>query len=213
VARPIRRAFFLPRVSNVAEEQMSAKPREVVRCRWANKPINIRYHDEEWGVPVRDDKTWFEFITLEGAQAGLSWDTVLQKRERYRKVFAGFDPSKVARFNAVKAKQLMADPGIIRNRLKIASTISNAQAFLKIKKENGSFDAYIWKFIGGKPTQNNWKADQRLPAKTPQAEALSKDLLKRGFRFVGPTICYALMQATGLVNDHAVTCLRYRELK
>jgi DNA-3-methyladenine glycosylase I len=191
---------------------MSAKQGELVRCRWASKPINIRYHDEEWGVPVHDDRTWFEFITLEGAQAGLSWDTVLQKRDRYRAVFANFDPVKVARFNAAKTKQLLADPGIIRNRLKIASTISNAQAFLEVQKEHGSFDTYIWKFIGGKPIQNKWKADQRLPAKTPLAEALSKDLLKRSFRFVGPTICYALMQATGLVNDHAVTCFRYRGL-
>ena len=192
---------------------MSAKSRELVRCRWACKPINIPYHDEEWGVPVHHDNTWFEFITLEGAQAGLSWDAVLQKRERYRKVFAGFDPSKVARFNGAIAKQLLADPGIIRNRLKIASTISNAQAFLTIQNEYGSFDAYIWKFIGGNPIQNKWKAGERLPAKTPLGEALSKDLLKRGFRFVGPTICYALMQATGLVNDHAVNCFRYSDLK
>ncbi len=192
---------------------MSAQSRKLVRCRWACKPVNIAYHDEEWGVPVHNDKTWFEFITLEGAQAGLSWDTILQKRERYRKVFAGFDPKKVARFNAAKARQLLADPGIIRNRLKIASTISNAQAFLTIQNECGRFDAYIWKFIGGKPIQHTWKDDDRLPAKTPLAEALSKDLLKRGFRFVGPTICYALMQATGLVNDHAVSCFRYRDLK
>jgi DNA-3-methyladenine glycosylase I len=192
---------------------MRAKQREVVRCGWASKPINIPYHDEEWGVPVHDDRTWFEFITLEGAQAGLSWDTVLQKRGQYHKVFAGFNPARVARFDARKVKQLMGDPGIIRNHLKIASTISNAQAFLKVQKERGSFDSYIWEFIGGKPILNKWKADQRLPAQTPLAVALSKDLLKRGFRFVGPTICYALMQATGLVNDHAVTCFRYRELK
>jgi DNA-3-methyladenine glycosylase I len=192
---------------------MSAKQRELVRCRWASKPINIPYHDEEWGVPVHDDRTWFEFITLEGAQAGLSWDTVLQKREQYRKVFAGFDPAKVARFDSGRVRQLMGDPGIIRNRLKIASTISNAQAFLKVQKERGSFDNYIWEFIGGKPILNKWKADERLPAQTPLAVALGKDLLKRGFRFVGPTICYALMQATGLVNDHAVTCFRYSELK
>jgi DNA-3-methyladenine glycosylase I len=192
---------------------MRSKQREAVRCRWASKAINISYHDEEWGVPVHDDRTWFEFITLEGAQAGLSWDTVLQKREQYRKVFAGFDPAKVARFDSDKAKQLMGDAGIIRNRLKIASTISNAQAFLKVQKERGSFDNYIWEFIGGKPIRNKWKADERLPAQTPLAVVLSKDLLKRGFRFVGPTICYALMQATGLVNDHAVTCFRYRELK
>ena len=191
---------------------MSAKQRELVRCRWASKAINISYHDQEWGVPVHDDRTWFEFITLEGAQAGLSWDTVLQKREQYGKVFAGFDPAKVARFDSDKVKQLLGDPGIIRNRLKIASTISNAQVFLKVQKEHGSFDNYIWEFIGGKAIRNKWKAHDRLPAQTPLAVALSKDLLKRGFRFVGPTICYALMQATGLVNDHAVTCFRYREL-
>ena len=191
---------------------MSAKQRQLVRCSWASKPINIAYHDQEWGVPVHEDRTWFEFITLEGAQAGLSWDTVLQKREQYRKVFAGFDPAKVARFDSDKVKQLLGDPGIIRNRLKIASTISNGQAFLKVQKEHGSFDNYIWEFIGGKPIRNKWKANDRLPAQTPLAVALSKDLLKRGLRFVGPTICYALMQATGLVNDHAVTCFRYREL-
>ena len=191
---------------------MSAKQRQLVRCSWASKPINIAYHDLEWGVPVHEDRTWFEFITLEGAQAGLSWDTVLQKREQYRKVFAGFDPAKVARFDSDKVKQLLGDPGIIRNRLKIASTISNGQAFQKVQKEHGSFDNYIWEFIGGKPIRNKWKAHDRLPAQTPLAVALSKDLLERGFRFVGPTICYALMQATGLVNDHAVTCFRYREL-
>jgi DNA-3-methyladenine glycosylase I len=191
---------------------MSAKQRQLVRCSWASKPINIAYHDQEWGVPVHEDRTWFEFMTLEGAQAGLSWDTVLQKRQQYRKVFAGFDPAKVARFDSDKVKQLLGDPGIIRNRLKIASTISNGQAFLKVQKEHGSFDNYIWEFIGGKPIRNKWKGNDRLPAQTPLAVALSKDLLKRGFRFVGPTICYALMQATGLVNDHAVTCFRYREL-
>jgi DNA-3-methyladenine glycosylase I len=191
---------------------MSAKQRQLVRCSWASKPLNIAYHDQEWGVPVHQDRTWFEFITLEGAQAGLSWDTVLQKREQYRKVFAGFDPAKVAHFDSDKVKQLLGDPGIIRNRLKIASTISNGQAFLKVQKEHDSFDNYIWEFIGGKPIRNKWKAHDRLPAQTPLAVALSKDLLKRGFRFVGPTICYALMQATGLVNDHAVTCFRYREL-
>jgi DNA-3-methyladenine glycosylase I len=191
---------------------MSAKQRQLVRCSWASKPINIAYHDQEWGVPVHEDRTWFEFITLEGAQAGLSWDTVLQKRKQYRKVFARFDPAIVARFDSDRVKQLLGDPGIIRNRLKIASTISNGQAFLKVQKEHGSFDNYIWEFIGGKPIRNKWKAHDRLPAQTPLAVALSKDLLKRGFRFVGPTICYALMQATGLVNDHAVTCFRYREL-
>jgi DNA-3-methyladenine glycosylase I len=186
----------------------SASPK-VVRCRWASNDLNIPYHDEEWGVPVHDDRTWFEFLTLEGAQAGLSWDTVLRKRERYKEVFAGFDAAKVAHFDREKIKQLMADPGIIRNRLKIESTISNARAFLQVQKEFGSFDAYIWEFVGGSPIRNKWRMHQRLPAETPLAAQISKDLKKRGFRFVGPTICYAMMQATGLVNDHLVSCFRY----
>jgi DNA-3-methyladenine glycosylase I len=183
-----------------------------IRCRWASSEPNIAYHDEEWGVPIHDDRTWFEFLTLEGAQAGLSWETVLKKRDRYRKVFANFDPKKVARFNAKRKKALLGDPGIIRNRLKIDSTITNAQAFLKVQKEFGSFDAYIWRFVDGKPRQNGRKALANLPARTPESDALSKDLQKRGFRFVGSTICYALMQATGLVNDHMVDCFRYAEL-
>ena len=189
------------------------KPEEkLTRCRWATSEINIPYHDEEWGVPVHHDHTWFEFLTLEGAQAGLSWDTVLKKRARYREVFANFDPKKVARYNSKKARALLADPGIIRNRLKIAATISNAQAYLQVQKEFGSFDAYIWAFVGGKPKQNSWKTHRKLPASTAESDALSKDLQKRGFRFVGSTICYALMQATGLVNDHAVDCFRYGQL-
>ncbi|HEY8713731.1 MAG TPA: DNA-3-methyladenine glycosylase I, partial [Candidatus Acidoferrum sp.] len=180
---------------------MKKSPTEIVRCKWPSNPLSISYHDEEWGVPVHDDRTLFEFLILEGAQAGLSWDTVLQKRERYRKVFAGFDPRKVARFNALKVKALLADPGIIRNRLKIASTISNAQAFLAVQKEFGSFDKYIWGFVNGKPLQNNWKTHSGLPAKTGVSDVMSKDLQKRGFRFVGSTICYAFMQATGMVND------------
>jgi DNA-3-methyladenine glycosylase I len=183
-----------------------------IRCRWAGSEPSIAYHDEEWGVPIHDDRTWFEFLTLEGAQAGLSWETVLKKRDRYRKVFANFDPKKVARFNAKRKKALLGDPGIIRNRLKIDSTIANAQAFLKVQKEFGSFDAYIWRFVDGKPRQNGRKALANLPARTPESDALSKDLQKRGFRFVGSTICYALMQATGLVNDHMVDCFRYAEL-
>jgi DNA-3-methyladenine glycosylase I len=159
---------------------------------------------------VHDDRILFEFLILEGAQAGLSWDTVLRKRERYREVFDNFDPEKVARYGATKAKQLLADPGIIRNRLKIAATISNAKSFLKVQQEFGSFDAYVWRFVNGKPKQNAWK--HKLPARTKESDALSKDLAKRGFRFVGSTICYALMQATGMVNDHAVTCYRYRQL-
>lgn len=187
-------------------------PDKIVRCHWATNELNIRYHDEEWGVPVHDDNRWFEFLTLEGAQAGLSWDTILQKRGRYREVFRGFDATVVARFTAKDVRRLMKDPGIVRNRLKIESTLSNARAFLELQNEFGSFDAYIWKFVGGAPVQNNHKTHKALPAETALSKALSKDLQKRGFRFVGPTICYALMQATGIVNDHLVTCFRYKEL-
>jgi len=182
----------------------------VVRCRWAGNPLNIPYHDEEWGVPVHDDRTWFEFLILEGAQAGLSWDTVLRKRERYREVFDHFDPAKVARYGAKKVRTLLADPGIIRNRLKIAAAIGNAQAFLKVQQEFQTFDAYVWRFVDGQPKQNAWK--NKVPARTRESDALSKDLTQRGFRFVGSTICYALMQATGMVNDHAVSCYRYQQL-
>ena len=191
---------------------MEKRTKENVRCRWATNPLNIRYHDEEWGVPVHDEFVWFEFLTLEGAQAGLSWDTILKKRERYRELFAGFDPEKVARFDAKKAKQLLRDPGIVRNRLKIHSTISNAKSFLKIQQEFGGFDAYAWQFVGGAPVQNKWNSHRQVPAVTPLAAAFSKDLRKRGFRFVGPTIVYAFMQATGLVNDHLVTCFRHKPL-
>ncbi len=185
---------------------------ELVRCTWAANDINIRYHDEEWGVPVRDDRRWFEFLILEGAQAGLSWETILNKRQRYREVFAEFDAAKVAKFDGRKKRELLRDPGIVRNRLKIDATIANAAAFLKVQEEFGSFDAYVWKFVGGAPIQNAWKTHRSLPAQTPLSVALSKDLQKRGFRFVGPTICYALMQATGLVNDHLVGCFRYKQV-
>jgi DNA-3-methyladenine glycosylase I len=192
---------------------MTVEREKLARCTWASNEPNTKYHDEEWGKPVHDDRVWFEFLILEGAQAGFSWDTILQKREHYSKSLAGFDPSKVARFNKRKIRALLRDPGIVRNRLKIASTITNAQAFLKVQKEFGSFDKYIWNFVGGAPIQNKRKAHKEIPAKTPLSIALSKDLLKRGFRFVGPTICYAFMQATGLVNDHLVTCFRFRELQ
>jgi DNA-3-methyladenine glycosylase I len=185
---------------------------KIIRCRWATSEVNTPYHDEEWGVPVHDDNTWFEFLILEGAQAGLSWDTVLKKRPRYREVFANFDPKKVARYDAKKIKALLNDPGIIRNRLKIAATIGNARAFLQTQKEFGSFDAYVWRFVNGKPKTNAWKAHQKLPARSAESDALSKDLQRRGFGFVGSTICYALMQATGLVNDHMVDCFRYAEI-
>jgi DNA-3-methyladenine glycosylase I len=182
------------------------------RCRWATSELNIPYHDEEWGVPLHDDRALFELLILEGAQAGLSWDTVLKKRARYREVFDGFDVEKVARYDKKKLRELLKDAGIIRNRLKIAATISNAQAFLKVREEFGSFDAYLWRFVGGKPKQNAWQTHSRLPAKTAESDAMSKDLQKRGFRFVGSTICYAFMQATGIVNDHLVECFRYAEL-
>ena len=182
---------------------------EKVRCRWASNEWNIPYHDEEWGVPVHDEHVLFEFLILEGAQAGLSWDTILKERARYREVFDGFDPEKVARYDARKKKALLKDAGIIRNRLKVDSAVSNARAFLQAQKEFGSFDKYIWQFVGGTPKQNQWKAGQRLPAKTKESDAMSKDLQKRGFRFVGSTICYAFMQAVGLVNDHSVDCFRY----
>jgi len=185
---------------------------QILRCHWATSPLGLKYHDEEWGVPVHDDRRWFEFLILEGAQAGLSWDTILQKRERYRQVLGGFDPVKVARFDAKKTRKLLGDPGIVRNRLKIKATVANAQAFFRVQKEFGSFDSYIWQFVGGAPIRNRWRTPGSVPAKTPLAEALSKDLLKRGFRFVGPTICYAFMQATGIVNDHLVHCFRYKEI-
>jgi DNA-3-methyladenine glycosylase I len=185
----------------------------VIRCHWASAEPNLSYHDKEWGVPVHDEKTWFEFLTLEGAQAGLSWETILKKRARYREVFAEFDPEKVARFGAREKRALLRDPGIVRNRLKVDSTISNAQAFLKVQEELGSFDAYIWRFVDGRPRQNAWKTHKSLPASTPLSDAISKDLKKRGFRFVGSTICYAMMQATGLVNDHLVSCYRYKQLR
>ncbi len=175
-----------------------------VRCDWAKNELNIPYHDEEWGVPMHDERTWLELLILEGAQAGLSWDTVLKKRARYREVFDGFDPQKVARYDKKKVRELLRDAGIIRNRLKIDAAIGNARF--------GTFDAYVWRFVGGRPKQNRWKTHKRLPAKTAESDALSKDLQKRGFRFVGSTICYAFMQATGLVNDHLVSCFRYLDL-
>lgn len=183
-----------------------------VRCHWASNEWNIPYHDQEWGVPVHDEHRLFEFLILEGAQAGLSWDTILRKRARYREVFDGFDPEKVARYDARKKKSLLGDAGIIRNRLKIDAAIGNARAFLKVREEFGSFDKYIWGFVGGAPKQNAWKTHKRVPASTKESETMSKDLQKRGFRFVGSTICYAFMQAVGLANDHLVSCFRYVEL-
>ena len=183
------------------------------RCHWAANDCNIPYHDQEWGVPVHDDRVLFEFLILEGAQAGLSWDTILRKRARYREVFDHFDAQRVARYNAKKVRELLKDPGIVRNRLKIEATISNARAFLAVQRECGSFDAYIWQFVGGKPKRNNWTKHQKVPAKSSESDAMSKDLKKRGFRFVGSTICYAFMQAVGMVNDHLTDCFRYHAVK
>jgi DNA-3-methyladenine glycosylase I len=186
---------------------------EKKRCAWAEggNELYIHYHDREWGVPVCDDRRQFEFLVLEGAQAGLSWSTVLNKREGYRKAFANFDPVKVARFSEKKIETLIQNPGIIRNRLKITAAVNNAKAFLDIQKEFGSFDAYIWSFVGGKPLQNRWKAMADIPATSPESDALSKDLKQRGLKFVGSTIMYAHLQAAGLVNDHLISCFRYRE--
>jgi len=183
---------------------------KIVRCDWAGSdPLYITYHDEEWGVPLHDDRALFEFLVLEGAQAGLSWITILRKRDNYRRAFAEFDPAKVARFDKRKIERLLADPGIVRNRQKVESAVANAKAFLKVREEFGSFDAYSWRFVNGAPLQNGWRSMKELPAKTAESEAMSKDLVQRGFRFVGPTICYAHMQATGMVNDHLISCFRY----
>lgn len=183
------------------------------RCAWAESEPNITYHDEEWGVPIHDDRVLFEFLVLEGAQAGLSWSTILKKRENYRRAFDRFDARKIAKYDARKVKSLLADAGIVRNRLKIAATIQNAKAFLAVQKEFGGFDAYVWKFVGGKTIQNRRTSFKEVPARTPESDAMSQDLLKRGFKFVGSTICYAFMQAVGLVNDHTVDCFRHRQLK
>jgi DNA-3-methyladenine glycosylase I len=188
---------------------MPASIRETVRCSWARTPLGVAYHDLEWGVPVHDDRVFFEFLTLEGAQAGLSWETILNKRDAYRRAFAGFDPALVARFTPKQVERLLKDPGIVRNRLKINSAVGNAKAFLAVQQEFGSFDAYIWGFVGGAPRVNRWRTLTQVPPRTPESDALSRDLLKRGFKFVGSTICYAFMQAVGMVNDHTVDCFRY----
>ena len=182
-----------------------------IRCAWpGTDPLMLAYHDEEWGTPLHDDRRLFEFLILEGAQAGLSWRTILNKRENYRRAFDRFDAKKIARYDARKKKLLLADAGIVRNRLKIESTIDNARAFLDVQDEFGSFDGYIWRFVDGEPIVNRFRALKEIPARTKESDAMSKDLKKRGFRFVGSTICYAFMQATGMVNDHAVDCFRYR---
>jgi DNA-3-methyladenine glycosylase I len=192
---------------------MKAKTRkEQRRCHWAQSPLMAEYHDREWGKPVHDDRVLFEFLILEGAQAGLSWEIVLNKRENYRRAFDGFDASKIARYDKRKVQSLLGDAGIVRNRLKIAATISNAAAFLAVQKEFGSFDKYAWQFVGGRPKKYNWATSRKLPARTAESDSLSKDLKARGFRFVGTTICYAFMQATGMVNDHGRDCFRYESI-
>ena len=186
--------------------------KRIIRCDWAQNELAILYHDREWGVPQYDDRVLFEFLVLEGAQAGLSWDTILRKRKNYRAAFGGFDPRKVCRYDQRKVNSLMQDEGIVRNRLKIQSAIKNARAFLEIQKEFGSFSKYVWQFVGGEPKVNARTNLKSLPARTAESDAMSKDLKKRGFTFVGSTICYAFMQAVGMVNDHMVTCFRYGEV-
>jgi DNA-3-methyladenine glycosylase I len=187
---------------------------EITRCAWAGSdPLYLAYHDEEWGAPQHDDRRLFELLVLEGAQAGLSWMTILRKREHYRRAFAGFDPAIVAAYDEARVQQLLQDPGIVRNRRKIESAIQNARATLRVQQEHGSLDAYLWRFVGGRPIQNAWQTLAQIPAQTELARALSVDLQKRGFNFVGPTICYAFMQAVGMVNDHTVDCFRYAEVQ
>jgi len=191
---------------------MKTSSPQLIRCHWAQNPLAIRYHDKEWGVPQHRDRVLFEFLILEGAQAGLSWDTILQKRKNYRAAFDRFDPHRVALYDRRKMQSLLRNPGIVRNRLKIASAVQNAKAFLEIRDEFGSFNRYIWQFVDGKPRQNSRSKSNPVPASTPESDRMSKDLRQRGFNFVGSTICYAFMQAVGLVNDHSVDCFRYRQV-
>ncbi len=183
------------------------------RCQWAKSELMVAYHDTEWGVPVHDDQVLFEFLCLEGAQAGLSWETILKKRDNYREAFDGFDAAKIAKYTPRKIDKLLANPGIVRNKLKVNSVVRNAKAFLAVRDEFGGFDAYIWPFVGGKPIRNAWRSPKEIPAKTAQSDAMSKDLKKRGFNFVGSTICYAFMQAVGMVNDHTVGCFRRGQVR
>jgi len=185
----------------------------MMRCGWAKTPLYVEYHDREWGVPLHDDRQLFEFLILDGFQAGLSWEIILKKRENYRKVFDRFNAKKIAKYDAAKIKKLLADPGIVRNRMKINAAVQNAKAFLAVQKEFGSFDKYIWQFVGGRPIQNAWPTLKHIPARTTESDAMSKDLKARGFSFVGSTICYAFMQAAGMVNDHIVDCFRHKQLR
>ncbi|MGZ4829327.1 MAG: DNA-3-methyladenine glycosylase I [Candidatus Angelobacter sp.] len=196
------------RAKDAPQAPLGARP----RCSWATTPQMIAYHDTEWGVPQHGDRVLFEFLILEGAQAGLSWSTILAKRDAYQRAFSNFNPKSIARYDASKMKQLMTNEGIVRNRLKISATVQNARAFLAVQKEFGSFDAYIWQFVGGAPIVNSRSASGQVPARTEESDKMSRDLLKRGFKFVGPTICYAFMQAVGMVNDHLVDCFRYKEI-
>ncbi len=198
--------------SSVPDTTNPATGTTIKRCTWPTSDLDVAYHDAEWGVPIHDDRILFEFITLEGAQAGLSWSTILKKRLNYRLAFLAFDPIRVARFSPAKVAKLLSDPGIVRHRLKIESTVSNARAFVTVQEEFGSFDAYVWRFVEGKPKSNAWRSQSHVPPRTSESDSLSKDLQRRGFRFVGSTICYAFMQAVGLVNDHLITCYRYAEL-
>ena len=206
MVRPDEDAVPEPKFNAIAMRQ------NMIRCAWAKGELYEAYHDREWGVPVHDDRLLFEFLVLEGAQAGLSWSTILNKRENYRRAFDHFDVRKVARYDRRKIRGLLADPGIVRNRLKVESAIRNANAFLAVQKEFDTFDKYIWQFVGGRPVLNRWKSLKEIPATTSESSAMSKDLLGRGFKFVGTTICYAMMQATGMVNDHVVDCFRYKLL-
>lgn len=196
----------------MAAEPVSNQSEARIRCGWASGELYVRYHDEEWGVPVHDDRTLFEFLILEGAQAGLSWSTILNKREHYRAAFDGFDPRVVAGYDRKKTQELLRNEGIVRNRLKIASAVKNAKSFLRVQEEFGSFSRYLWQFVDGRPRVNSWKRLSQVPARTAESDALSKDLKRRGFNFTGSTICYAFMQAVGMVNDHLVSCFRYRAL-
>jgi DNA-3-methyladenine glycosylase I len=202
----LRQASVMPATRPSAKNIV---PPALNRCAWAKDDLYIVYHDKEWGVPVHDDRLLFEFLILEGAQAGLSWITILKKRENYRRAFDRFDPRKVARYSRGKIHKMLADAGIVRNRLKIESAVQNAKAFLAVQKEFGSFDRYIWQFVGGRPIRNHWRSLKQVPPRTSESDAMSKDLIKRGFKFVGSTICYAFMQAVGLVNDHTTDCFRY----
>jgi len=198
----------MPSSATPAGRDETVRSPAVPRCAWARGELSLAYHDNEWGVPVHDDRRLFEFLILEGAQAGLSWSTILNKRENYQRAFDHFDPRKVARYDARKVRKLLTDASIVRNRLKIESAVQNAKAFLALQKEFGSFDTYVWRFVGGTPRLNRWKSLREVPARTAESDALSRDLLKRGFKFVGSTICYAFMQAVGMVNDHTVDCFR-----